>query len=410
MPTATFSSADATLIDQIISGNLIVSQNPAPPDSYTISSLTTGVGIGVFNFLASTLTGEWVSPFGQIATSTPVIQQIYDMDFTDIVTGLPDGAKIKKMIINAPCSCNYDLSTGPGIDVGGGAFGCLFDGMLRCIAGLTFTVNAVAHTLNIAGETVTDPDAPATAIGVRIDDSVTLVGSSANVTILDLTAGPTFVTKEDFITNYSRIKMNAGITITGTNTWPDQAGPATIISLVVYSLTASVGWSVSVEYEYSPITWEVASPPSPPADRAIQPGDTIELTSDPEADNPLDFTQIETLEIELLDAEDNVVGTVDIPESYWTVIEFYLFTFTMPEFNDPFLNIQRVKFKITGTQFSGSMELQTSWVIYFYNAPGVYTLVDGRAHDTYYDRITDPEVTAEINTKIPNPTGRTGLY
>ena len=65
---------------------------------------------------------------------------------------------------------------------------------------------------------------------------------------------------------------------------------------------------------------------------------------------------------------------------------------------------------MTSTQFDGSLPLQTSFAIYFYNAPGVYTFVPGRTHDTYYDRTTDPEVIATVDTKIPDPTGRTGYF
>lgn len=147
-------------------------------------------------------------------------------------------------------------------------------------------------------------------------------------------------------------------------------------------------------YEIFSLQWTLASPPTT---RAVQAGDTITFTSDSEDPNAMDFTQIETI----------TFGDVDVPSGYWIDVQPNLLQFILPPytFEDP--NVP-IPITVTSTQFSGSVELQSFWAVEFQNAPGIYTLVNNRKHDTYYDRTVEPLGT--IDTKIPNPTGRTNYY
>ncbi len=166
-------------------------------------------------------------------------------------------------------------------------------------------------------------------------------------------------------------------------------------------------WWIDVEYEEVGVQWTVDNPPP---DQALQPGDVITVTSDPLDPDPLDPEEILTAEIALIDADGNEVGTrVPIPEELWTTVEPNLWIFVLPDFQQS-VNIQRIIIYITGTQFTGSVALQTSYAIYFYNAPGVYTFVTDKTDDTYYDRDTDPDEINTVDTKIPDPGGRTGYY
>lgn len=156
-------------------------------------------------------------------------------------------------------------------------------------------------------------------------------------------------------------------------------------------------------YEIENFTFDISTP-----SRSLQPGDTITVTSNPLDPTPMDFTDILTLNIITLDVDGNPFGVaIPIPQILWTTITANLWVFTLPAFlSNGIPNF--ITLQVTSTQFAGTVDLITAYPIYFFNAPGIYQLVPGETHDTYYNRLSDPIST--IDTKIPNPFGKTGFF
>jgi hypothetical protein len=156
-------------------------------------------------------------------------------------------------------------------------------------------------------------------------------------------------------------------------------------------------------YEIESFSFSIDTP-----DRTLQPGDTITVTSNPLDPAPMDFTDILTLNIITLDENQVPFGVaISIPQILWTTVTNNLWIFTLPAFlSNGIPNF--ITLQVTSTQFSGTVDLITAYPIYFFNAPGIYQLVPGETHDTYYDRLEDPIST--IDTKIPNPFGKTGFF
>lgn len=202
--------------------------------------------------------------------------------------------------------------------------------------------------------------------------------TSANTCAFKKNIGINFSNSDPFITN-DVLTQPWGIEVV-------TVGPTDPRTLKLNYLAFHGTWEILT------LQWTLASPP---ATRAVQVGDTITFTSS--GDDAMDFTQIETI----------TFGDVDVPSGYWTDVQPNLLQFVLPPytFEDPSVPIP---ITVTSTQFSGTEELQSFWIVEFQNAPGIYTLVNNRKHDTYYDRTVEPLGT--IDTKIPNPTGRTNYY
>lgn len=403
MPTKVFAFADATLFSQSISGTVVRTKgvlNGNNSETTNISDYVAAIGLATFDMIIGPMTAEpndtdpgpGVTGDASIGNGgTPEFEQVLDIDYLDIVTGLPEGAKIKKMVINTPCNINATIETGDWLFTSLLSLGV--SGILRLTIVATAETQAISPGVDSGGG---PGDLFASQIGSEI-------GASADYTVFDLTAGPTFITRDQFVLDYDRIKWEYFIGTEGqhedniTGNFP----PDALLNIdLFYHFELEPEWTITVTYEDAAVTWELTSPPS---NRAVQPGDVLVFT--PIEPNPLDPEQILTLTIQLVDADGNNVG-VTVPITTWDASPTSL-SFTLPDFEQE-VNNQKIIISMTSTQFVGSVELQQMWVIYFYNAPGIYTLVEGRTHDTYYDR--DEAAIATVDTKIPDPTGRTGYY
>lgn len=99
-------------------------------------------------------------------------------------------------------------------------------------------------------------------------------------------------------------------------------------------------------------------------------------------------------------------GPVFVPVTVITSEELHEVVFIVPDFPTGVYEIQVYANDPGGVQFHGRLPLGPLFTIYFTDATGIYQLVPGKTHDTLYNQ-NDPPNT--INTKIPNPFGKTGF-
>jgi hypothetical protein len=326
---------------------------------------------------------QWISG---IHTSTVT------MDYRKPITGLPDGCRIKSMVIRSPWNCNIDMN----ITKTAGTFTGSMTKRMR-----------VRREIAIGAFLDQRAFGPVTTTGQILQLIDEEINADADVEVFNFADPDDYLTLEQFVAQYKTIILRLeqesiqDLDTFQTLTLASPSG-SIITNNVIYVVSFHTGWTITVEYEEQPISWTLDDPPS---DRAVGPGDTMAFSSNPSDPDPLDPEQIETLEIALIDADGNEVG-VRVPITNW-LAEPNVLEFVLPDFQQS-VNIQKIIIYMTSTQFTGSLALQQVFAIYFYNAPGVYTLTTGRAHDTYYNR--DEEEIATVDTKIPNPTGKTGYY
>jgi len=132
----------------------------------------------------------------------------------------------------------------------------------------------------------------------------------------------------------------------------------------------------------------------------IEEGDTVDVTSDPDGINPIDFSQLLTATLDWTDSDGNP-HSINIPPILWITFTIHFFRFTVPAG----VTGQIVILTITSTQFSGSVALGKLMTIFFENATGIYTLVPGKTNDTLYDNDNGDT----IDAKFPDPFWKTGF-
>jgi hypothetical protein len=131
----------------------------------------------------------------------------------------------------------------------------------------------------------------------------------------------------------------------------------------------------------------------------LEPGVLVTISSDPDADDPLDFTQVTVVTLVLGD-----LTTINVPVGNWVTISANLFTFTIPSFG--ILTPTILTVQITSTQLDSPTNLGTLFTIYFLSATGIYELQLDKINDTLY---IEEYPGTTIDVKIPNPFGRTGF-
>lgn len=150
-------------------------------------------------------------------------------------------------------------------------------------------------------------------------------------------------------------------------------------------------------YEINNFSWALEN------NSPVDTGDSVTITTDPTLTNPLDPTQILTVDIDYTDESGNP-QTINVPQSEWTLITFFFFIFTLPTI-PPEAKILTIN--ITSTQFTGTVPLGVLTTIYFTGASGIYKLVRGKTNDTMYN-VIDPDG-GTVDVKIPDPFIKTGF-
>lgn len=389
MPTKVFSALDATVQPGGAPSGLLQRWLGGVSADIAWAAYWTSTGPGSFTTIFFGVAADYQPGIGSHLLSVfGFFGSHFDVNYLATPNQIPEDAKIKKLVYRSPVSwnlqCSYSTSTDSHTEWQI-VMRTLFEGALlanRTLAELT-------------EDDITD----SFLIG-------SITGTDADITAFDHIGTETFISRADLILNYTGIQnvfpLNTGTTPPGNyycKIFPT-SGPGSSL-LADFNITQGTDWTVTITYEYGSFQYTLVNPPP---GRSIESGATLTYTS-PVADDALDFTQIETMTLKTYDAENNLLQTFDIPELQWITVEEHDFVFTLPGWtNEP----QILVIEITSTQFTGSMELQRAFPVQFYNAPGIYTFVEGETHDTYYDRDSDPISTVE--TKIPNPTGRTGFY
>jgi len=377
MPQKIYAFADATNPFFVANGSFLITQPfPAPELSVPLSTYVTNPSIGRWEFLIS----EINKTSGVLGTSSNInglANSVFCQFQLNYALAIPASALIRKVTYRLPRSVNLLY----GVD----------------FAGLGAMAFQVVHTgFTLFTNNITYGGAGSFYPGLSFQLLESYAGSLADIVLFDYGGvDANRLTRTQLISNFAIISNTAqNFSIRSTSS----ASPGNVAPVdLVGNLSVGNGWTVTVEYDEA-FTWTLASPP---ADRTVQPGDHIEFVS-----GTLDFTQITDLNLVLRDEAGVIVGTVDVPPILWVDTQPNHWEFILPPFGDG-LDVQQITYEITSTQFTGSLPLQTVYPIYFYNAPGVYTFVQGRRHDTFYVRTTP---ISTVDTKIPDPTGKTGYY
>lgn len=387
MPTKVFNVLDATLFSQTITGSLTVSNGASP----TIASLLSLVEIGSWDFLAD-FNGTMSGGFATVAFggTAPVIQEI-DIDYTKPITGLPADAKIKKMVINTPYTINVDMETDNIYTID----------ELNASGSIVTIVNGISNNIDAnqikSGNTVT-PGQPPDGTDLLVSGIATVGSADADHVVFDLTGGGSHISLLDFVTDYSRITIKNNIMINGVIN--DIFGATNVDC--IYSSSLGTGWTITVTYEVPVIEFEL----NPQVKNEDSPEDTVYYITDAVidgvdvplntitdifayygAEGPIEVTWILT---------NNPLNPLD-PDGYWI---YFILPVSIPVNED-------VTIFVTGTEFSGSVEIQTIYAI-LVNGSGIYTLIPGQNYDIYYNRAVTPVET--VNLTIPTPKFKTGYF
>lgn len=305
------------------------------------------------------------------------IEQTWSVTYDDLL-GIPINAQIKKVTFRRPrsASVTFNATDFPGSGDN-------------------------AHQLFLYGDALYTPIYFSLAYGspfvgpVLVSES--FAGVAADEILLDLTAGPTSITRAQLIASYSDFNNNLyGVsTYSGT----DADGVNNQTASMNGTVQVGLGWQVEVEYELV-FQWTLNQPQtSEGLNIPLEPGVLVTVSSDPNADDPLDFTQVTVVTLVLGD-----LTTINVPIGNWVDISANLFTFTIPSFG--ILTPTILTIQIESTQFTGPLPLQTLFTIYFLSATGIYELQLGKTSDTLY---IEEYPGTTIDVKIPNPFGRTGF-
>lgn len=126
----------------------------------------------------------------------------------------------------------------------------------------------------------------------------------------------------------------------------------------------------------------------------------VTITSDPNDPNHLKLDQLDsTTPITITDANGDTIPAPFIISQTETELVFLVNSFGGPQ-----PQVINVWLTGNGTQFTGSVPLGKLETIYFKNAPGIYTLVEGKKTDTLYD----VENGGTVEVQIPDPFAKLG--
>lgn len=246
----------------------------------------------------------------------------------------------------------------------------------------TVTVNLLSGTFKV-GLFLTDTVTPDTATGNFNGSFGTSVGDSLQI---DYPEGTTI---SDMLSLDIQITLAGSAVMSGMSpNPPNRYWQATL---------GTTSFSVTGGYDIQLFQFQLAVENESP----VTPGDTIELTSNPQEEHPLDFNDVTEVVINYK-TTDNVDHTI-------TITNFIAgpnsLTFILPDIEDaPEIEIELT---VDGTQFSGSVPAGTLLTIFFTNGTGIYRFVPGKTNDTLYDQDYDPVTTVDV--KIPNPFFKTGF-
>jgi hypothetical protein len=378
-----FNALDATLFSQTISGNITASNDGSP----TVASLVSLLALGSWDFFFD-LNGTMLAGFASIQGTGGItkIEQLIDIDYTKVLTGLPEGAKIKKMVINTPYTINVDIET----DANFSAIS------LSASGSITTIVNGISNNISpgiVSGNTAT-PGQPPDGTDYLIAGIATPGSAEADHIVFDLTGGDLFVSLDDFVDDYNRITFRDNIFM---NSIVNDAFGATNVD-AIYSSSLANTWKITVTYEDSLASWLLNPKAIIPDNPLLSPSTQLITITDAGGD---------------LDQFDDLFAyyVVDgIPSAAFPIINFItrtnsLIIFTLPSFAIP--SGTTIFVAGTGTTFSGYIPLGFIYTI-LVDGSGLYKLNFDKNYDTYYDRNTDPVET--VNMTIPSPFGRTGFF
>jgi hypothetical protein len=119
---------------------------------------------------------------------------------------------------------------------------------------------------------------------------------------------------------------------------------------------------------------------------------------------PMNLLNIIQVDILYLDST-QILQTIVVPASTFTIQTQNLLTFTMPPIVGATPPVVTIVLVGDGTQFSGSVELGSLQTIYFIDGSGIYTLSPGATNDNLYVNGTNQTVA----TPIPTPYIKTAL-
>ena len=305
------------------------------------------------------------------------IEQTWSVIY-DSLLGVPVNARIKRVTFRRPrsFSLTFDATDFPGAG--------------NNIRDLIFYSDAIATPIYFT------PSYSSPFVSPELV-SESFAGVAADEVLLDLTAGPTFITRSELIASYSNFNNNLyGV---GVNVTSDADGINSQNTSLNGTVSVGLGWQVEVEYELV-FQWTLNQPQtSEGANIPLEPGVLVTVTSDPNAEDPIDFTQITVVTLVLGDLTE-----IDVPVGNWVTISANLFTFTIPSFG--ILTPTILKIRIDSPQLDGPTFLGTLFTIYFLSATGIYELQLGKTNDTLY---IEEYPGTTIDVKIPNPFGRTGF-
>lgn len=387
MSTRVFSALDATVVQFAVdpAGEIEDGLNQPPTNIAALSTILTATGPGSWSLtLNSNGSGDTPSSNAVCeAVAAPVfplttplaITQRWTIDYT-IVPAIPATARIKKLVFNRPRSCNVTFTANVQNDDTGRSF-IFSEDILD-----TPIYFPVVDGVNFVSPSVV---------------SETINGVTADEVVFDLTGGDTFKTRDELIADFSEFNNNLFRLVIGLSVF-DTDELVVPTAALNGTVTFGLGWSVTVTYEEG-FEWELSQDTSPVDEDSI-----VTVTSDPDDALPLDMEEIETIDIQFPDPDSpGDFITISVPEAGWVVTDENLITFPIPSFGvyePPYFSIL-----ITSDQFSGSISLGMLFTIYFLSASGIYTLTFGQTHDTLY---LEDDLPNTIDTKIPNPTIKTG--
>lgn len=372
MPSKVYDQLDATAGVFTPSGTWSFS----PAGSSLLSSFILSNGIGQFE-LQVNVNGDNSGP-STSATAQSVSNQIIQSFIINYLSQvIPDDARIQKIVYRRPASLNVNA-------VDGGA-----DNQ---------TAGSVVTDIFDADSEITVP--PSAYIRVE-----SLVGTAADIILLNLIGTREYITKDELIATYSLFTKTYafGGSIIAIGNPP----PNVITASMIFTLSIGQNWTVTVTYDEF-FLWLLIQPDPPQI--GINEGDTITMKSpDPATlesyETSIDFEDL--TQIDILIPDYTVPGTfitINVPIGNWTLITSRRLQFTMPSWGGRLPTVVRVR--IQGTQFSGTVERQL-YTIYFVTASGIYQLVPGKTSDTLY---IEAEPGETIDVKIPNPSIRTGYF
>ena len=325
-----------------------------------------------------------------------------NVDFDNIVTDIPDAARVTKIEIRCLVDCNVQADTDA--DADNFPTGTV-DGYAKAECGASISVPNALTTPNTTSSIVLSSQDVNGAPAASIDLNASVNNAGTIVTkIYDIANDPGqyplgYITRATLVAQFANQKLLfTGNTVLGigaarSDIFIASSGASNFnrIYSILASINASV-WTMTVTWEL-PFNFQLLTPTDP-----IEEDDIVEATShDPDG---IDYSQLLTAALEWTDSDGNF-HSIDIPSIRWIIFTLHFWRFTVPAG----VNGQIVEVVITSTQFSGSVTLGKLVTLFFLNATGIYTITAGKTNDTIYDNDNG----GTVDVKIPNPFWKTGF-